>query len=233
MTTLSGIDLTGYVTCPLSPSDLLRLETAVQRALPPGIKSFLESCGFPQNVAPAVFQDEAAFIRAQDTRLGHAFTFAESDELLFAETVNGVVIEIDGSKERSAFPSFAEFLRAFTSKPDDGRELCWAVQLSFSTAAELEVRNLVERLLPISFSHAWEELGVSAAGVKSSQAVSTTPGGAPLKRLEYAGWPSPMFFLDQRVDKTELRSFKEAVRACEASSLGFTLINYGVLPRDI
>src|SRR5436190_22603485 len=130
---VNGLDLRQFVVCPLSEGDLVRLEAAAQRPLTPGVRRFLEVAGFPQNVVPAMFQDESAFVGAQQRVSHDAFVFAEPGESLLAERHDGVIVEIDGLNERVAFDTFDDLLAEFVSEPDDPSTLCWAIQLSFST----------------------------------------------------------------------------------------------------
>lgn len=229
-----SLDLRRYVTCPLSSADLLRLETSTGKAIPPGVRAFLSQVGFPQNVVPAIFQDENAFVGAQQYAQKSTFVFAEPGESLLGETPDGVIVEIDAPEERVAFSRFGDFLKEYASDPrDEPDEICWAIQLSFSTSSEHAVRESLADLLRATFASQWVREGISSAGVTTYSAQAHTPGCPPLTRLEYGGWKTPILFLYQRVSRPQFVAFKGYIRCWHQSELGFGLVNYGLLPRDL
>src|SRR5687768_963866 len=101
---LDRLNFEKLVTCPLSDADIESLQSAAAgRKVTPGVRAFLARAGFPQNIVPAMFQDEAAFAAARQYAPGDAFVFAEPAEVFLAETPEGTIVEIDGSAHRVVF----------------------------------------------------------------------------------------------------------------------------------
>jgi hypothetical protein len=231
--TLETVNLAEYVTCPLSEDEVGVLEAEMGRLIPAGFRSFLLQVGIPQSLVSEIIHDEGALVRKQRSWKSDGFVFAEPGEGVLVETARGEVIEASYGESRVAFRSFDAFLADSIAQPHDPNELCWAVQLSFATRDEQRVRETLQHHLGVQFDVPWERLKVSRAGVTSYRAACLSVDHRDLKRLEYPGWDSPIFFLDQRVPSARIRTLKSSLTAWRFSDLGFKLVNYGILPKDL
>jgi hypothetical protein len=230
---LDDVDLSRFITCPLRDDELQDLERAAAQPIPSGFRHFLSKVGFPQNLVPSAFQDERAILEAQVYGRNVGFVFAEPGEVVLAETPSGAIVEIDGDRQRLAHGSFDDFVVSEMRDPTEPALLCWAVQLCFATDAESGVRATLQELLGVTFADRWQQQSLSSAGVTSECALPVNGRGARLKRLSYPGWSTPMFFLNQSVAPPSMSEFKSYVRGWSASPLGFKLVNYGILPKEI
>ena len=229
---LEGLNLKHYVTCPLSPDEVERLEHEAGGPIPSGFRTFLLSVGIPQSLIATIIHDEQSMIAHQKRRESDGFVFAEPGEGLLLETSDGTVLEYVYGEHRIAYDNFRDFLRDNLEDPHDPDQFCWAVQLSFTTHDEQRVRQSLRDRLGLSFDQPWEKVDISPAGVTSYRTTCSSPARDTLKRLEYPAWDSPMLFLDQRLSPPEIRAFKDHLGTWSASNLGFKLINYGILPKD-
>lgn len=226
------IDLSQYVTCPLSESEVRFLETAMQRSIPAGFRGFLREVGVPQNLVPQMIQDEYALVFNQRYNDSDGLVFAEPAESLLVETTSGEIVELAYDERRTVYASFGEFLQDNISLPHDPSEMCWAVQLSFATKDEVRVMQTLEDHLGAVFEGSWEKLDTSPAGVTSFKMACSAPEHPHLKRLEYSAWNTPQYFLNQRVSPPRIADFKGSIAALSSANLGFKLVNYGIMPMD-
>jgi hypothetical protein len=227
------IDLSQYVTCPLSEGEVQFLEAKMQKPIPLGFRGFLLKVGVPQNLVPHMIQDEDALVFNQRYHDAHGIVFAEPAESFLVETASGEIIELAYEESRAAYASFEDFLEDNISPPHDPSEMGWAVQLSFATSDEARVLQTLEDHLGTVYEGTWERLDISPAGVTSFQMACLAPAHPHLKRLEYSGWTTPIYFLDQRVSPPQIADLKTPIAAWRSLDLGFKLVNYGIMPMEL
>jgi hypothetical protein len=176
-------------------------------------------------------QDESAIISGQSVSID-GFVFAEPGESLLAETPEGPILEVDDEERRVVCASFEDYLAgAARPPPASSEESCWAVQLMFATQSEAGVRATLGELLGLRFTPNWTAERTSPAGVVTFKAPCANLSQPGFAKMEYPGWTTPIFVLNQSVEPSRMREFRRYFRTWSRGNIGFKLVNYGVLPR--
>lgn len=235
---LSSDTLSNYVSTPLSDAEIAAVEKACGRALPKDVRSWLETVGSPQNVCHRLPDNADRFATMQRSMPNDTFAFATDDDLdaVFAIGPQNTVLKFTyGQKQPvDTGTTFWDYVNNNLAEPLGDIKLAWHTQLSFSTDKEEEVLALLSRAFSLTEFEGWAYVDTSPANVITHHNNCNSPHGSTfVSRQTYRGWNTPICYFNYKIPLDDIRSLKATFRHFDGESVGFKLIDYGILPFDL
>ena len=229
---MHGLNLDQYVTCPLNDYEVADIATKAGKPIPSGVSEFLRAVGMPQNVIPAFAQDEAELVDLQKYE-PNCFVFGIFGEDYLAESLTGEIVNVSADREGVIASDFAAFLSDYAVLPENKEDLCWSIQLSFKMGGDAEIRAILAEILGLNFEPGWRFRSRSPASVDVYATSAMCNPKMEFRRLEYSGWKTHMYFLNQNISVDSIHEFKQRLKLIGTRNVGFKLVNYGILPKHI
>jgi hypothetical protein len=202
------------------------------------VRSWLETVGSPQNVCYRLPDNADRFATMQRSMPSDTFTFATDDDLdaVFAVGPQNTVLKFTYGQEQPVDTgiSFWDYVERNLAEPLGDIELAWHTQLSFSTDREHEVIALLSRAFSLTDFEGWAYIDTSPADVVTHHNNCNSPRGSTfVSRQTYHGWTTPICYFNYKIPLNDIRSLKTTFRHFDGASVGFKLIDYGILPFDL